>query len=102
MLSSKKYKSFFLDIGIPETLKSAYKLIPKWKSKSALFLDRDGVINIDHGYVHSMKNFQWINGAKETIKLANDLNILLIVITNQSGLQEVFIQKMILNYFQKK
>ena len=90
LLSSKKYKSFFLDIGIPETLKSANKLIPKWKSKSALFLDRDGVINIDHGYVHSMKNFQWINGAKETIKLANDLNILLIVITNQSGIARGF------------
>lgn len=90
LLSSKKYKSFFLDIGIPETLKSANKLIPKWKSKSALFLDRDGVINIDHGYVHSMKNFHWINGAQETIKLANDLNILLIVITNQAGIARGF------------
>ena len=37
-----------------------------------------------------MKNFQWINGAQETIKLANDLNILLIVVTNQAGIARGF------------
>ena len=86
LLSAKKYKSFFLDIGIPETLSEAQILIPKWRSKSALLLDRDGVINIDFGYVHSMKNFKWISGARETIKMANDLGILVIVITNQAGI----------------
>ena len=83
---SIKYKSFFLDIGIPFTLSEAQSLIPKWRSKSALLLDRDGVINIDFGYVHSMNNFKWISGAKETIKMANDLGILVIVITNQAGI----------------
>lgn len=86
LLSAKKYKSFFLDIGIPFTLSEAQSLIPKWRSKSALLLDRDGVINIDFGYVHSMNNFKWISGAKETIKMANDLGILVIVITNQAGI----------------
>lgn len=86
LLSAKKYKSFFLDIGIPVTLSEAQSLIPKWRSKSALLLDRDGVINIDFGYVHSLDNFKWISGARETIKMANDLGILVIVITNQAGI----------------
>ena len=86
LLSAKKYKSFFLDIGIPVTLSEAQSLIPKWRSKSALLLDRDGVINIDYGYVHSMNNFKWISGSRETIKMANDLGILVIVITNQAGI----------------
>ena len=61
-------------------------MTPKWKRHSALFLDRDGVINIDYGFVHSMDNFKYIEGAKEIIKMANDLGILVIVVTNQSGI----------------
>ena len=64
LLSAKKYKAFFLDIGIPFTLSKAQSLIPKWRSKSALLLDRDGVINIDFGYVHSLDNFKWISGKR--------------------------------------
>ncbi len=61
-------------------------MTPKWKRHSALFLDRDGVINIDYGFVHSMDNFKYIEGAKEIIKMANDFGILVIVVTNQSGI----------------
>ena len=90
LLTAKKYNSFFLDIGTPETLEYAQSAIPKWKSKSALFLDRDGVINVDYGYVHSMKNFKFINGAKEMIKLANDYGMIVIVVTNQAGIARGF------------
>ncbi len=31
-------------------------------SKKAFFLDRDGVINVDHGYVHTVEDFQFIDG----------------------------------------
>ena len=86
LLSAKKYNSFFLDIDIPLSLKDAQVMIPRWKNKSALLLDRDGVINIDYGYVHSMDNFKYMEGAKEIIKMANDLGILVIVVTNQSGI----------------
>jgi D-glycero-D-manno-heptose 1,7-bisphosphate phosphatase len=86
LLSARKYNSFFIDIGIPKTLEEAKNLIPKWRSKGALLLDRDGVINEDYGYVHSMSNFKWVDGAIETIKMANDLGILVIVVTNQSGI----------------
>ena len=58
-----------------------------WKDTvKAVFLDRDGVINIDYGFVHSMDNFKYIEGAKEMIKMANDFGILVIVVTNQSGI----------------
>lgn len=85
-LSARKYNSFFLDISNPLSLKDAEVIISKWKRKSALFLDRDGVINIDYGFVHSMDNFKYIKGAKEIIKMANDFGILVIVVTNQSGI----------------
>lgn len=90
LLSAKKYNSFFLDIGIPLSLKNAQSLIPKWKLKSALLLDRDGVINVDHGYVHKMENFDFISGAKDTIKMANDFGVLVIVVTNQAGIARGF------------
>ena len=55
-------------------------------SKSAVFLDRDGVINIDKGYVYRIDDFEWIDGAKEAIKYLKDKNYLVFVATNQSGI----------------
>lgn len=54
--------------------------------KPAIFLDRDGVINIDDGYVYKISDFKWIEGAKEAIKYINNLGYYVIVITNQSGI----------------
>ena len=56
----------------------------KLKNK-ALFLDRDGVINKDFGYVYSKKNFVWLKNVKKAIKYTYKKNYLIIVITNQSG-----------------
>ena len=53
---------------------------------SALFLDRDGVINVDNGYVHKIEDFIFIEDIFELISFANKLNIKVIVITNQSGI----------------
>ena len=99
LLSAQKLNSFFLDIGLPESLRAARQIIPNWRSKFALILDRDGVINIDFGYVHSMRNFQWVDYAKETIKLANDLGFLVIVVTNQSGIARGFYSEKIFKDF---
>ena len=52
----------------------------------ALFLDRDGVININHGYVHLIKNFEFIDGIFDVARTAHALGYKLIVITNQSGI----------------
>ena len=53
----------------------------------ALFLDRDGTINIDTGYVHEPERFEFINGIFEFCRAAQDKGFLIIVITNQSGIE---------------
>jgi D-glycero-D-manno-heptose 1,7-bisphosphate phosphatase len=53
--------------------------------KPALFLDRDGVLNEDQGYVHRWEDFRWIPGAKEAVAAFNRAGWLVIVVTNQSG-----------------
>ena len=52
----------------------------------ALFLDRDGVINVDHGYVYRPEDFEFIDGVFELCRTARGLGYLLIVITNQAGI----------------
>jgi len=52
----------------------------------AVFLDRDGVINKEKGYVYKIKDFEWINDAKKAIKYLNDNKYLVFVVTNQSGI----------------
>ena len=52
----------------------------------ALFLDRDGVINIDYGYVSSIEKFEFVEGIFDLVKYAHDKGYLVIVITNQSGI----------------
>ncbi|ADV46677.1 D-glycero-beta-D-manno-heptose 1,7-bisphosphate 7-phosphatase [Nitratifractor salsuginis] len=52
----------------------------------ALFLDRDGVINIDHGYVGSIEDFQFVEGVLPMIRLAQEAGYLPIIVTNQSGI----------------
>jgi D-glycero-D-manno-heptose 1,7-bisphosphate phosphatase len=54
------------------------------------FFDRDGVLNVDHGYVSQPEKFEWIPGAPETVRLLNDAGYLVIVITNQSGIARGF------------
>lgn len=52
----------------------------------AVFLDRDGVINVNHGYVHQIDNFEFIDGIFELARAAHSNGYKLIVITNQSGI----------------
>ena len=54
--------------------------------KSAVFFDRDGVLNEEVGYLHEIENFKWIDGAVDAIKLCNEKKLLVIVVTNQSGI----------------
>ena len=59
-------------------------------SQKAAFLDRDGVINEDTGYLHNIKDFKWIEGAIEALKILKENNFLIIVISNQSGVARGF------------
>lgn len=53
--------------------------------KPAVFFDRDGVLNVDHGYVHRPDQFNWVEGAKDAILFLNKSGYLVFVFTNQSG-----------------
>ena len=52
----------------------------------ALFLDRDGIINVDHGYVFKKEDFEFNEGIFETLLSLQSLDYLLIIVTNQSGI----------------
>lgn len=52
----------------------------------ALLLDRDGVINVDHGYVHTIDRFDPVPGIFDLGRRAHDLGYRLVVVTNQSGI----------------
>lgn len=54
--------------------------------RKALFLDRDGTINVDKGYTYKVEDLQFIEGMPELIKTYNDSEYLVIVITNQAGI----------------
>ncbi|MEI8356685.1 MAG: D-glycero-beta-D-manno-heptose 1,7-bisphosphate 7-phosphatase [Deltaproteobacteria bacterium] len=56
------------------------------KKNRAVFLDRDGTINVEKGYLHRIEDFHFIPGAAQAIKLLNDKGFLVIVVTNQSGI----------------
>ena len=55
-------------------------------SKPALFLDRDGVINVDHGYVHKPEAVTFVDGIFELVSVAKRLGYLVVVVTNQAGI----------------
>lgn len=55
-------------------------------SFKALFLDRDGVVNEDFGYVHTVEKLEFVDGIFELCAVAKKLNFKIIIITNQSGI----------------
>lgn len=52
----------------------------------ALFLDRDGVINLDRGYVYKQEDFEFIEGIFGLCRTAKQLGYLVFVVTNQAGI----------------
>lgn len=54
--------------------------------KPALFLDRDGVINLDHGYVHRPEDVEFLDGIFKLVTKAKRAGYLVVVITNQAGI----------------
>ncbi len=84
-LRGYSYSGFFVDVGVPENLATAADLVPPHRRRRAVFLDRDGVLNIDRGYVHVPEQVEWVQGAKEAVKLFNDAGYYVFVVTNQAG-----------------
>lgn len=54
--------------------------------RPALFLDRDGVINTDFGYVHTPECTEWIDGIFELCQRAQAMGLSIVVVTNQAGI----------------
>lgn len=58
--------------------------------KKAVFLDRDGTINVDKGYTWRIEDLELFPGTSEAIRLLNEAGYLVIVVTNQAGVAKGF------------
>ncbi len=56
------------------------------RMKKAIFLDRDGTLNIDYGYVHEIDNFKFIDGSIDALRELKKMGYMLVLVTNQSGI----------------
>ncbi len=54
--------------------------------RPAVFIDRDGTLNVEKNYVHKWEDWEWIPGAVDAIKRLNAAGYLVIVVTNQAGI----------------
>lgn len=52
----------------------------------AVFLDRDGTINIEKHYLYKVSDFEYRDGALEGLKALTDMGYVLVIVTNQSGI----------------
>jgi D-glycero-D-manno-heptose 1,7-bisphosphate phosphatase len=85
VLAGRVYDGFFIDIGIPADLERADEALPMHLTRPAVFFDRDGTLNVDAGYTHTIEGFQWLDGVPSMIKRLNDRGIFVFVVTNQAG-----------------
>ena len=76
---------FFYDIGTKENFFKSNKVLKQYFNKSAVFLDRDGVINHDYGYVSKFKDFKFREGVIKGLSYLIKKNYYIFIVTNQAG-----------------
>ncbi|HEX5710165.1 MAG TPA: D-glycero-beta-D-manno-heptose 1,7-bisphosphate 7-phosphatase [Sulfuricurvum sp.] len=54
--------------------------------RKALFLDRDGVVNVEKNYLHKIEDFELVDGILEVCRAYQEKGYLIIIVTNQSGI----------------
>ena len=81
---------WFRNLLDPAALADAQLDAPRRLHRPALLLDRDGVLNVDHGWVGTRDRFEWMPGALDTIRLATHAGWHVFVVTNQSGVARGF------------
>lgn len=54
--------------------------------RRALFLDRDGVVNVEKNYLHRQEDVEFVDGIFELVRTANAAGFLVVVVTNQAGI----------------
>ncbi|PDH20161.1 MAG: hypothetical protein CNB20_01390 [Pelagibacterales bacterium MED-G43] len=86
MLTGKLYKNLFLDIGTPKYFSTSEKKLKNYFKKPAAFLDRDGVINYDNGYVYKKNDFKFRKGVLEGLKFLIKKRYYIFIVTNQAGI----------------
>jgi D-glycero-D-manno-heptose 1,7-bisphosphate phosphatase len=55
------------------------------RMRRAVFLDRDGTLNVEKGYIRDIADIELYPGAAQAVRLLNDAGILAILVTNQTG-----------------
>jgi D-glycero-D-manno-heptose 1,7-bisphosphate phosphatase len=60
--------------------------------RPAVFLDRDGTLNVERNYLFKIADFQWVDGAVDAVRRLNELNFWVIVVTNQAGIARGYYQ----------
>jgi len=94
-LSGKKYNNFFIDIGTPSNLKFFKRNSKKILFKKSAFLDRDGVINFDYGYVNQLADFKLRPGVLQGLRYLIKKKYNIFIVTNQAGIakKKIFIKE---------
>ena len=102
LIKGKLAQSKFIDIGTYKNLNSVKNNFHEQFEKPAAFLDRDGVINYDYGYVNNLRTFNLKFNVIEGLKFLNRKNYNIFIVTNQSGIARgMFTENDYLQFYKK-